>query len=182
MSLVCGLFSHPEDTAIGLAFLEKYKPLLMNVARSRGLDETNAEDVAQEALRKMLVGFKQFQRERKGSFRAWLRTIAHSSTVDWFRGQARLEKTIALECAREVPAKIAVEYQTDLMEAAIRKVRLELHPRTWEMFERVRLNREPARVVAESMGLRLVTIYNGAQRVNDRLRELYNQFDQMHQE
>ena len=140
------------------------------------------DDVTQETLRRMLASFEQFQRRGSGSFRAWLRSIAHSATVDWFRGQARLSRGVALECAAKIPQAILQDYQTDLMETAIRRVRLEVNPRTWEMFERTRLQREPARQVADSLGLRVASVYNGAQRVTDRLREVFNILDKACQE
>lgn len=182
MSLINSLFSHADDVDVGLTFLEKYKPLLLGVARSRGVRIEDAEDIAQEALKKMLAGFHHFQRERKGSFRAWLRSIAHSASVDWFRNQPKLEVQLAEEIAQEVPRALAYEYQTDVMDAAIRKVKLEINPRTWAMFERTRIEKEPGKQVADEMGLSVLTVYNGAKRVANRLRELYELFDKMSQE
>ncbi len=182
MTLLGLLFSTPDDMDAGTRFMDRYRPLIEGVVRSRGLQGPDLDDVTQETLRRMLASWQGFQRLGSGSFRAWLRTIAHSATVDWFRGQSRLPDTVALDFARQIPAALATEYQTDLMEAAIRKVRLEVHPRTWEMFERTRLNREPAKAVAQDLAVSLVTVYNGAQRVTNRLRELHEQFDRMHQE
>jgi RNA polymerase sigma factor (sigma-70 family) len=182
MSLLGALFSTPDDMDSGTRFMERYRPLIEGVVRSRSIKGADLEDVTQETLRRMLARSQGFQRLGRGSFRAWLRTIAHTATVDWFRGQSKIPATLALDFAREIPAALATEYQTDLMEAAIRKVKLEVHPRTWEMFERTRMNREPAKAVARDMGVSLVTVYNGAQRVTNRLRELHDLFDSMHQE
>ena len=182
LSLLGELFSAPEDIGSGTLFLERYKPLIQQVIRSRGLDADSVDDVTQETLRRMLASFEQFQRRGSGSFRAWLRSIAHSATVDWFRGQARLSRGVALKCAAKIPQAILQDYQTDLMETTIRRVRLEVNPRTWEMFERTRLQREPARQVADSLGLRAASVYSGAQRVTDRLREVFNILDKACQE
>lgn len=182
MSLLGDLFTAPDDIEAGTLFMNRYRPLIQRVIRARGLDDDSVEDVTQETLRRMLASFDQFSRRGSGSFRAWLRSIAFSATVDWFRGQARLNREVALECAAEIPQAMRQDYQTDLMEAAIRRVKLEFHPRTWEMFERTRMGREPARQVADSLGLKVATVYNCAQRVTDRLRELFNLLDKTCQE
>lgn len=179
MSLVNALFSNPEDVEIGLAFLEKYKPIILRVVNTHGLSGQDADDVAQETLRKMLTGFNNFQRVRRGSFRAWLRTIAYSATVDWFKDQPHMTEQLAEEIAREIPRSLAMEYETEVMEAAIRKVKLEVQPTTWEMFERTRILGYTGREVADALGVKTYTVYKGAQRVANRLRELYHLFEGM---
>jgi RNA polymerase sigma factor (sigma-70 family) len=179
MSLIGAMFSTPEDVEVGLAFLERYRPVILRVAHSRGIRGQDADDVTQDALRKMLAGFHNFQRLRKGSFRSWLRSIAYSATVDWVNGQPRLTRQLAEEMAREIPRSLAMEYETEVMEAVIRKLKLEVQPSTWDMFERTRILGQPAREVADSQGVTVFTVYKSTHRVGKRLQELYALFDRM---
>lgn len=178
MSLIGALFSDPGDIEKGTAFLDKYRPLILGVARDHGLSESDAEDVVQDTLQKMLNGFRNFNRQQKGSFRKWLRTIARSATINWFNHNPALDPATAEAIGKSISQSLAKEYHTEVMEAAIRKARLEFHPRTWTMFEQARLEDRPAQEVADELGVSVLTVYGATQRVGNRLKELFTLLDQ----
>lgn len=177
MSLIGALFTDPGDVERGTAFLDKYRPIILGVARDHGLNSSDAEDVVQDTLQKMLAGFRNFSRTHKGGFRTWLRTIARSATINWFNQNPKLDAATAESISKSLSQSLTREYETDVMEAAIRKVRLEFHPRTWAMFEQTRLEGRSAKVVADQLGVSVLTVYGATQRVGNRLRELYTLLD-----
>src|SRR5262245_3077094 len=63
----------PQDTSSWREFVELYEPLLVSYARSRGLHETDARDVAQEIFINLLRAMPTFELDRRrGRFRTWL--------------------------------------------------------------------------------------------------------------
>jgi RNA polymerase sigma factor (sigma-70 family) len=60
-----------------------YRPLVRAYAISRGLDESAADDVAQQCTQVVLERIAEY--EHAGSFKSWLRAIAEHKIVDRFR-------------------------------------------------------------------------------------------------
>lgn len=177
MSLIGLMFSNPADCATGNAFLERYRGTILSVIHSHGLRGPDAEDVLQETFQRLWTGFDGFRRERRGGFRAWLRTLAFSATMRWYQKNPRMDAQTAEALARNIQKNLIESYDLELADIAIKRVRLEVNPRTWEMFERTRLNREPAKEVAASLGVSVLTVYSASQRTGRRLAEVFSQLD-----
>lgn len=81
--------SGPDDPAWRL-FTERYEPLLLAVSRRLGLDEDDAQDLAQQTLLEFVRDLRagQFDRER-GRMRTWVLAIARNRARDLLRRRAR---------------------------------------------------------------------------------------------
>jgi RNA polymerase sigma-70 factor, ECF subfamily len=63
----------PEDALSWSEFFERYRRVVLGIARSRGLSEANAEEVALEVFTKVARNIRNFETGgRPGSFRSWL--------------------------------------------------------------------------------------------------------------
>jgi len=58
-----------------------YRPMLMRYARARGLDDSTAEEIAQQCLVAIVKQIREFKRTR--SFRAWLRAMVNHKVCDY---------------------------------------------------------------------------------------------------
>ena len=67
------------------------------------------------------------------------------------------------------------------MEVAMRKARLEFHPKTWSMFEMIRIEGLPTGDVAKRLAVSVLTVYGATYRVTRRLMELYRLYDEINQ-
>lgn len=77
----------PAETA-WRQFFEAYGPAVYRVARMRGLDDCDANDVVQQVMLAVSTHIGGFQYDRdRGRFRQWVRTIAESKIGDFRRRQ-----------------------------------------------------------------------------------------------
>jgi RNA polymerase sigma-70 factor (ECF subfamily) len=158
-----------------------YLPLIRSwLARVPGL-EAEVDDLAQEILVVLVREIPTFQRQREGSFRAWLRQVAVNRTRTWRRQARRLPTTgldpttgfldrladpsdhLALEWDREHDRHVA----SKLLET----VRPDFNPSTWEAFRRFALEGQPAARVAADLGLSENAVIQAKSRILKRLRQ-----------
>lgn len=130
------------------------------------------EDIAQDAMLRILSHFKRFSRRRKGSFRAWVRLITRSATVDWLRKNSRRVQLPIQAIGNSVANNLDRELELELMTHAIYRVRLEVSPMHWDIFERFRFQGEKAQPIAERHGISPFTVYKTAYRITERLKEI----------
>jgi len=75
-SLVLRL-KEPADAEAWFEFCEIYEPLILRIARSRGLQNADANDLAQDVFVRIAKSVRRWKPDpEKGSFRGWISTIA----------------------------------------------------------------------------------------------------------
>ena len=177
LSLIQESILNPHNLEAGNKLYQKYARIIQRVARSMGFCEEDIEDLIQETLQRMIMNFPRFTRRRKGSFRAWVRRITRSNAVDWIRKNPRENCPKPRALGHAVAMSIVCEYDTELLEFAIRKVRLEIQPSQWEMFEHVRLEGRSAMEIAGRHGVTVHAVYKAGLRVAQRIREILVEMD-----
>ena len=99
------------DAELALAFVRRFQQIVYGVAVTVVSDRTAAEDVAQQTF-EQAWRHAQVYDSRRGSVRAWLRTIAHNLAVDVVRARASspvdpAELPAMLTAATETPDQLA---------------------------------------------------------------------------
>lgn len=71
-------------------FFDLYAPVVYRVARTRGLDRHDAEDVVQQVMVSVIghIGSFEYSRDR-GRFRGWIQRVAENKIIDLRRRRAR---------------------------------------------------------------------------------------------
>ena len=179
LSLIGSLFTDPTNVERGKYFLDKYKPVILQVLSSKGLTGANAEDAFQDVMRKMLVGYKRFTRHGGGGFRSWLRCIAFSAAMNWYKRNPKLNDKTAQALGKTITLISTKEYQIELYEISLCRAKLEFHEKTWEMFVEAKMKGYPAKEVAKKMRVSHLTVYGAVRRISARLREIYQLLDDM---
>ena len=176
-SLLKRLQSPSEGETAWEQFVELYAPLIFHWGRRHGLSESDAADLVQEVMAKLVIRLKDFQYNPAGRFRSWLRTITINAARDMYRRQPA-EAPVALSrlaIADPDPSPSDLfeeqEYRAYLVARAMELLRGSLQRTTfracWEYVVRGR----PAAEIAEELGISTNAVYIAKYRVLRRLRQ-----------
>src|SRR4051812_26408922 len=82
-TLLTQLRQDPSDQAGWDAFVERYGRHIYRWCRQWKLQDADAEDVTQDILVKLTQKLRAFAYNPEGSFRGWLKTVAHNAWKDF---------------------------------------------------------------------------------------------------
>ncbi|MBM3967163.1 MAG: sigma-70 family RNA polymerase sigma factor [Planctomycetes bacterium] len=171
-----------EDLDAWDQFVLIYRPVVYRMARRRGMQDADAQDLVQNVLIRVanaIDGWEKMVPETK--FRHWLRKIARNTILtalsrrpkdvavggseisDLFAGQAEAESLFERELATET------EREHYLRAAAV--VKKAVDPDTWQAFELTVVSGHACEDVAKTVGKSVGSIYAARSRVMRRLRE-----------
>lgn len=169
-------------------FVSRFRVPVVRFARSVGLSENDAEDVAQESLAAFAEGFRQgkYDRER-GRLSQWLFGITYRKALDHRRKAARgrVGGSSAFDALAEaqMPDEAALtaswdqEWEQALLEQCLEQVRREVEPNTLRAFELTVRENMDAAAAAELLGVNVKLIYNAKHRILKRIRELRSELE-----
>ena len=155
-----------------------YQPLVLHWCRRGGAPDPEAQDVAQEVFLAAATALPTFERQRDGSFRAWLRAITRHKLLDLHRRRHRQPLatggTDGLQRIHDLPDPTPDEEATEigtLYRRALDLVRPEFENRTWDAFWRSAVDQQDTALVATELKMTPVAVRIAKSRVLSRLRE-----------
>jgi RNA polymerase sigma-70 factor, ECF subfamily len=159
-------------------FSKLYAPLVFYWGRGQGLDSTDAADLVQDVMAKLVVKLRQFQYDQSLNFRGWLRTISVNQARDLQRAKA-LRTTTGLNdvVAPAQPGASSVdlfdrqEYCAYLVARGRDLIRAEFEPLTWDACWRYAVEGRSASDVAKELGITANAVRIAKCRVFARLRK-----------
>jgi len=166
-------------------FVELYGPLIYQFARRRGLQDADAADVTQEVLRGVHGAAGRLDYDpAKGTFRAWLFTLARRRLADFHRRRTQAGRAGVPEAMLEgLAAGDEAEawdrdYHQRLFDWAAEQVRPQVADTTWQAFWLTAVDGCSGQDAAERLGLSVAAVYLAKGRVMLRLREMVATIDQ----
>lgn len=160
-------------------FIELYQPLILRIARKKGLQYADAAEIAQEVLSRVHQNIHKWRPEKeKGTFRGWLYCITRNLTIDFLRrrGQAKRipisnEQDMASvpNPSREDSREFYMEYERQLFSWAAARIQAEFQPRTWKAFWLTAVIGQPVEQVALQLEMSCGAIYVARSRIMQRL-------------
>lgn len=174
-----------RDTQDGRAwaeFLEIYAPLIHRLARQGGLQEADADDLAQDVFRAVASAIDRWDPDpARGSFRGWLFRIARNLMINLVAARRRLPPgggdTDVGRLLEQLPSEdegatavFDAEYRRQLFLWAAGQVRPEFRESTWQAFWRTAVDGQVPKVVAGDLGLTAGAVYVYRNRVLARIR------------
>lgn len=175
--------SDPRDERAWAEFVEIYSPLVRRLARQRGMQDADADDLLQEVLRAVARALERglFDPGR-GSFRGWLFQIARNLMVNFLvsqkrhpQGSGNTDMQRLLEdqpvADGEESALFEAEYRRGLLHWAAEQVRGEFSELTWQVFWLAAVQGQPAKQVAKALQTTVGTVYHYKSRVMARIRQ-----------
>jgi RNA polymerase sigma-70 factor (ECF subfamily) len=172
----------PHDSLAWAEFVRLYAPLLHAYGMKNGLQDADAADLAQDALRNVLRAAPSFVYDpARGSFRGWLFTIARNEIRRFSNRQTKrvvasgdsdVRAMLAEQPDRECdPAEWDHEYRLNLFHWAAERVKAEFRDKTWQAFWRTAVSGEDVEPVSADLGLSAGAVYIARSRVTARIRQ-----------
>jgi RNA polymerase sigma-70 factor, ECF subfamily len=168
----------PEDREAWDQFVLIYRPVIYRMARRRGMQDADAQDLSQDVLIRISKSIKGWVPQEGVRFRHWLRKVASNAIVTALTKSKPLgivNGSAAEQILAEAPEASAVtsELQDEcfreqyLRAAAI--VKVDVSPASWAAFEQTVIQGQSCEEAAESLGKSLGTIYAARSRILKRL-------------
>jgi RNA polymerase sigma-70 factor (ECF subfamily) len=158
-----------------------YEPLIRRwLHRDPTLGE-EADDLTQEIMAVLVRELPQFERQRLGSFRHWLRQITLNRLREFWRSRRRRPAPLAdgsagslldlEDPASELSRIWDEEYNQQVMRRLMELVEPEFAAPVWQAFVRVAVHGERPAQVAEQLGVKVSAVYLAKSRILHRLRQ-----------
>ena len=169
------------DGASWAEFLRIYQPVVYRMARRRGLQDADAQDVIQQvfvSVSRSIDGWK--GGEDLPPFRAWLTTVTRNAITKALTRQPRdrasgssavVDQLNALPSPEVATAEIVQETRREIVRWCKERIRGEFTESTWDIFWQTSVNAVPIAEVAAHSGRSVGAIYVARHRVLTRLKE-----------
>ena len=173
-SLLVRLQQAPADQAAWAEFVRRYGARIHAWCRRWGLQEADAQDVSQAVLVKLVRSMQAFRYDPAQRFRGWLKTVTHHAWQDLarsrrlvaFGGNPGFDDPLQSLAARDdLTAWVEQEYERELLERALERVRLRVQPQTWDAFRLTAFDGLPGAEVAARLGMAVTSVYKAKSNV-----------------
>lgn len=179
-----------QDHARWQEFFDTYWRLIYAVARRAGLHDAEAHDVVQETIIAVARNITKYERTA-GRFKPWLLQMTRWRIADQFRkrlperehadapDEARDTATLDRFAAPGVPLQDAweEEWQQQLLEAALERVKLQVKPLHFQVFDCAIRKHWSASKIAAALGVNVAQVYLIKHRIAALVKKEIRQYD-----
>ena len=169
------------DGASWAEFLGIYQPVVFRMARRRGLQDADAQDVMQQVFLSIARSIEGWTAaEDQPPFRAWLTTIARNAITksltrrprDAATGSTSVMELLDAEASPEATtAEIQAEARRQIVRWAAEQIRHDFSEGTWTVFWQTAIKGIAIADVAKATGRSAGSIYVARYRVTARLKD-----------
>ncbi len=181
VTLLGRLRRDPTDQAVWEEFVEHYGPRIYGWCRKWNLQEADAQDVTQNVLLRLAEKLRDFSYDPSRSFRAWLKTLTHHAWSDFVESRRRpglgsgdsgVEGLLHSVAAREDLVKqLEAEFDREILDEAMMRVRLRVAPQTWEAFRLTALEGLSGAEAGQRIPMQVAQVFVAKRRVQKMLQE-----------
>ena len=169
----------PTDQTAWGDFIDRYGPAIYRWCRTWGLQEADAQDVTQNVLLELARQMRSFVYDNAGSFRGWLKTVAYRAWCDFLEVRKRaglgsgdsaiLSILDSIPAREELAKQLGDEFDREVLEQAMARVRLRVEPHTWDAFCLTALEGQSGEAVARRLHIKIGTVYVARSKVQKML-------------
>jgi RNA polymerase sigma-70 factor (ECF subfamily) len=181
ITLLGRLRRDPTDQAVWAEFVEHYGGKIYGWCRKWNLQEADAQDVTQNVLLKLADKMRNFSYDPSRSFRAWLKTLTHHAWSDYLEGRgrpgqgsgdSRVGSLLAgVEARDDLVKHLEEEFDRELLQEAMARVRLRVAPQTWEAFRLTALEGLSGVEAAGRIPMQVAQVFVAKRRVQKMLQQ-----------
>jgi RNA polymerase sigma-70 factor (ECF subfamily) len=177
------------DKAAWQEFVEIYRPVILRLARQKGMQAADADDVAQEVLAAVAKAVEQREHDpKRAKFRTWLNRVANNAILnaltrgrpDRGSGDSALQSVLNQHESHTGPDSdlLRLEHRREVLRWATRHVQKEFHQVTWDAFWLTAIEGRSVEVVAKELAKNPGAIYAARSRVIRRIQEKVTEYEQ----
>ncbi|MFN3193677.1 MAG: RNA polymerase sigma factor [Aureliella sp.] len=172
----------PEDREAWDQFVVTYRPVIYRMARRRGMQDADAQDLVQTVLMRVAGAIQTWKKSSPETrFRHWLRRVARNAIATAFSRHpkdAGAGGSEVLDLLAEQPA-FAADVEQEFAKESMREhylraalvVKSDVDSETWRAFELTVVQGQPCEEVAILLGKSMGAVYAARSRIMRRLRE-----------
>jgi len=166
--------------------VNRYSPTVFEWCRRNSLQDSDAADVTQQVLLKLVTTMQSFEYDQhRGTFRGWLKTVTENAVKDLGRQWQRRNVKVAGDtitsdllnsicdptALNQLTEQIEAQYREEVLNEAKNQVKSRVKPATWEAWYRTAVDQHKVADVAVEVGMTVSEVYVAKSRVNKMLRE-----------
>ncbi|QEG00254.1 RNA polymerase sigma factor RpoE [Stieleria maiorica] len=169
-------------------FSSMYRPVIYRVAKSRGMQDADAQDLAQQVLLAVSSAIGRWEKQcAETKFRHWLSRITRNAVVKFMTRGPRdvaVGGTGMLDWLEECPdpdsetaQRFDLEYRRQLYLTASDQVRRKIQPQSWQIFQMTVLDGGSIEDAARQTDRTIGSVYAVRSRVMRQLREAVSRLE-----
>ena len=169
----------PQDAEAWEEFVELYMPVIQRIARSVGLNSSDAEDPCQEVLIRLSTAVEKWNPDQSGAtFKGWLYHVARNTLLNYVKSQnVRRRNHLQfvndqgwLARGNDPESYIDLEFAKQLFVVAANKIKGEFLPQNWSAFWLTYVDQLPISDVAQQLSVKKSRVYVARCRIVSRLK------------
>ncbi len=179
-----GKLNDPASDEAWTEFARLYRPLVIRIARAKGLQHADAEDLAQEVLATVGRAIGSFDADADGSFRGWLFTITRNLCVNHLTrprgpigsGDSEMQRMLQEQPADEATVTLfQIEHRRLRFQQAAEQIKSQFNESTWLSFWLTAVAGRSIESVANELGKTNGAVRVARCRVLAKLKETINE-------
>ena len=178
-SSVLRAVANTENEAAWQRFFDLYAGFVFSIARSKGLNDTDADDIVQMVFSDLARNLPSFKYDReKGRFRLYLAALVKWRVIDRLKA-VRRDADLKADFMEEAKSAATTEdedfeereWQSAAMEETLRRIKPEVRPEHYAAFVASAVEGQDTDVVTKLYGISRDSLYQIRKRLTVKLRE-----------
>ena len=179
----------PDDRDAWDQFAQLYRGVIYRLARGRGLQDADAQDLVQQVLMAVAAAIPRWRRSGpEVRFRYWLRRVSKNAILNALSRRPRDSggggttlTNLLRECPdadRDLQEAIDWEHRREVYRQASSIVRAEVSQESWQVFSMTVIDGQSAGLVAQQLNKSVGAVYVARCRTIARLREVAREIEE----
>jgi RNA polymerase sigma-70 factor (ECF subfamily) len=171
---------NPDDPQAWRLFVDRYQPQIRRWCLAWGMQDSDADDVAQDVLVKLFSALRKFHYDPDRSFRAWLKTVTQHAWSDFLAARRKDPGRMAgpisqiadsAEAQSDLERRLEAAFDRELLDVAMRRIKARVKPATWDAFQLTAIDGLSGVQAAEKTGIAVAHVFVAKHRVQKMLQE-----------